>query len=117
MEKLRKFENVHLLLWLAKDLSWVMDWKILGMLMIVPTVSLAIWFCWKTWNEKSELAFNLAVAAWIMANGIWMTGEFYLEDGTRPIAMWFFLAGLFFILRYYLRLYIANRKARLENQP
>lgn len=116
MEKLRKLENVHLLLWLAKDISWLMNWKPLGVAMIIPTVALAIWFCWRTRESTADLAFNLAVAAWICANGIWMIGEFYFKDGTRPIAFWFFLAGLFFIIRYYLREFWQYRKKKVDAQ-
>ncbi len=114
MEKLRKLENVHLLLWLAKDISWLMDWKVAGMTMILPTFSLAVWLCWKTRHNPNEIAFNLAVAAWISANGIWMIGEFFYDDGTRPIAFWFFVAGLFCILRYYAKLFWQGRKKRLN---
>lgn len=109
MAQLRKLENLHLLMWLGKDISWLMDWKIAGMSMVLPTFLMAIYICWKTRTQADEIAFNLAVASWITANGIWMFGEFYLQDGTRPIAFWFFLAGLFFILRYYLRAFIRKR--------
>lgn len=39
---IRKFENVHILLWLLKDLCWVMDYKTAGVVMIVPTVGIAV---------------------------------------------------------------------------
>lgn len=101
LHKIRKLENLHLILWLGKDMSWLMDWKVLGMVMITPTLGLALFLSWRTRHIPKELAFNLAVSSWIAANGVWMVGEFFYDDGTRPIAFWFFLAGFFFILRYY----------------
>lgn len=39
---IRKFENVHILLWLLKDLCRVMDCRPSGVIMIVPTVAIAV---------------------------------------------------------------------------
>jgi len=100
-QKIRKFENVHILLWLLKDLCWVMDFKITGLVMIVPTVLMAIYITVLTRHSVSELFHNLAVVCWICANSIWMIGEFFFNDGTRPAAAVFFVAGLLFITWYY----------------
>jgi hypothetical protein len=48
------------------------------------------------------LLHNLAVCFWITANSVWMTGEFYYDDGTRPYAIIFFIAGLLCVAYYYL---------------
>ena len=37
-----------------------------------------------------------------MANSTWMIGEFFYDDGTRPIAIIFFVAGILTALWYYL---------------
>lgn len=97
----RKIENLHILLWLLKDLCWVADWKGLGTFMILPTLSVAIWLTWKMRREYTELMHNLAVISWILANATWMIGEFYFNDGTRPIALGFFLLGLCLLFVYY----------------
>lgn len=110
--KVRGWENLHIILWLGKDISWLLNWKVLGMVMITPTLGLALFLCWYTRHLARELAFNLAVTCWIAANGIWMTGEFFYNDGTRPIALWFFIAGFLFIGRYYLLLWM-NRSRRM----
>ena len=98
---IRKFENFHILLWLLKDLCWVILWRPLGIFMIFPTLSLAIYITFFNKSDKAELAHNLAVCFWISANSIWMIGEFYFEDSTRPVAIIFFLLGLFTMLLYY----------------
>jgi hypothetical protein len=101
---IRRFENFHILLWLIKDLCWVILWKPLGIFMIAPTLLFAIYITYLNRADKAELAHNIAVCFWISANSIWMIGEFYYEDSTRSIAVIFFLLGLLMILGYYLPL-------------
>jgi len=99
--KIRKSENVHILLWLLKDLCWVADFKIMGLVMIVPTIAVAIYITVLTRRTTSEFFHNLAVVCWICANSVWMIGEFYLHDTTRIFAMIFFIAGIALISGYY----------------
>lgn len=40
--RFRKLENLHIVLWLIKDLCWAMLWKPLGLIMIVPTIGAAL---------------------------------------------------------------------------
>jgi hypothetical protein len=104
MEKLlrfRHFENFHIVLWLVKDLCWCTLSKTLGVIMIAPTVALAIYITWLHRHSKVELLHNLAVVLWLFANSIWMVGEFYYEDGTRSVALVFFIAGLGTAAYYY----------------
>lgn len=80
----RKMENMHIVFWLLKDVSWCMIWKSLGMAMILPTLAISILIAWRTRDLKSELAHNLAITFWISANAYWMTSEFFHFD-TYPI--------------------------------
>jgi hypothetical protein len=100
--KIRKFENLHIAMWLVKDTCWVMDLHVAGMIMIAPTLSLAFFITWMFRKSVSETVHNSAVCLWIMANSIWMTGEFFYEDTLRPFATCFFIAGLMVIACYYL---------------
>ncbi len=102
MKNVRGFENFHILLWLFKDLCWVTLSKAAGVFMIVPTLALAIYITAINRADKSEFAHNLAVCFWICANSVWMIGEFYYEDGLRPAAICFFVAGLITMLFYYI---------------
>lgn len=97
----RKIENLHILLWLLKDICWVADLKWMGTFMILPTISVAIWLTWKLRKSYSELMHNLAVILWIMANATWMIGEFFFDDGTRPMALVFFALGLMLLFVFY----------------
>lgn len=70
--------------------------------MIIPTVSVAIYLTYKLRKSTTELLHNLAVCCWILANSVWMTGEFYANDTYRPYATIFFGIGLLLVAYYYL---------------
>lgn len=100
---LRRFENAHIVLWLIKDVCWVMHFRNAGMGMIVPTVGMAFYIAWRSRHDVSEFLHNIAVCAWICANATWMTGEFFYDDDQlfRNIATGFFVSGLLVVAIYY----------------
>ena len=106
----RRLENLHIVFWLIKDISWCMIWKVLGIVMVVPTLSVAIYIAYRTRKIKSELAHNLAVAFWISANSYWMISEFFGFDEVsvvsgyegKHLAMIPFLIGVIILAWYYL---------------
>ena len=101
-ERYRKVENIHIVFWLLKDLSWAMLWRPLGLFMIIPTIGAAILITWQTRHIRSELFHNLAVDFWIIANAYWMIVEFIgLPDHYRYYAALPFGIGLCFIAIYY----------------
>jgi hypothetical protein len=109
-EKIRPLENFHIVLWLLKDVCWVMNIRWLGMAMILPALAVAFYITAKWWAYYTERMHNLAVCAWLMANSIWMTGEFFFDDKLRPLAILFFLIGLGFIIWFYAGKYAFNIK-------
>lgn len=98
---LRQVENLHIAFWLLKDLGWVQEIHVLGLIMVVPTLSVAVWLTWQLRHERAELAHNLAVCCWIIANAIWMVGEFFYHDSTRGYATIFFAVGIATLGVYY----------------
>lgn len=80
----RRMENLHIVFWLFKDIAWCMLWKPLGIVMIIPTILIAIIISWRTRKLMSELCHNIAVTVWIMANSYWMISEFF-EFDTKPL--------------------------------
>lgn len=119
--KYRRMENMHILFWLLKDISWCMIWKVLGIAMIFPTLIIAIVIAWRTREIKSELAHNLAILFWISANSFWMISEF-MEFDTVPIlfgitgkymALIPFVIGSLILARYYL----VQRPRELRQEP
>lgn len=105
----RKMENMHILFWLLKDISWCMIWKPLGIAMIFPTLIISIVIAWRTRSFVSELAHNLAVSFWITANSYWMISEFFGFDETPVIygiegkflSVIPFAIGLLILIYYY----------------
>lgn len=105
----RRMENMHIVFWLIKDISWCMIWKELGIAMFIPTLSIAIIIAWRTRQIKAELAHNLAIAFWICANGYWMISEFFGFDEAivwrnftgKHLALIPFLIGAVILLLYY----------------
>ena len=78
--RFRKMENLHIVFWLFKDVSWCMVWKPLGIAMIFPTLIISIVIAWRTRELVSELTHNLAITFWITANAYWMISEFFSFD-------------------------------------
>jgi hypothetical protein len=107
--RFRRIENMHILFWLIKDLSWALLWRPIGIIMLVPTLTVAILITWQTRKIAAELFHNLAVVFWITANGYWMIVEFYgYDEELRIYTVIPFCIGLLFILTYYL--YILPRE-------
>ena len=102
MHDTRKLENLHVALWLTKDVSWCASWQWLGMAIAIPTLIVAAKICWDTRRVVSDAIHNVAVFLWICANITWMTGEFYFNDGTRAYAKVFFYSGMVLLAGYYM---------------
>ena len=86
----RRSENLHIVFSLAKDISWCLLWRTLGMIMIVPTLGAAIYITWRGRAIRTDLAHNLAIVFWITANAWWMTAEFFDFD-EKPL--WLGVSG------------------------
>ncbi|MEO6730534.1 MAG: hypothetical protein ABIN01_04910 [Ferruginibacter sp.] len=106
----RKMENLHIVFWLFKDISWCMIWKPLGIAMIFPTLIIAIVITFRTRQFMSEVCHNLAIVFWITANSYWMISEF-LEFDTdklfgdytyKHLAILPFVLGIVMLTFYYL---------------
>jgi len=97
---LRHFENLHIPLWLLKDTCWMMEWKVLGMIMIVPTVSVALYLTHKS-RAARDFYINLAVSFWILANAYWMSCEFFSHVELKFYAGIPFLLGMLCALLFF----------------
>jgi len=107
--KFRKMENLHIVFWLFKDIAWCMAWKPLGIIMIIPTLIIAILITWRTRNYMSEICHNLAITVWISANSYWMISEFLGFDNLplfgqytfKHLALIPFFLGIILLAFYY----------------
>jgi hypothetical protein len=107
--KYRKVENLHILLWLLKDICWALNLKYPALIMIIPTLLVAVLITYQTRKITSELIHNLAIDFWITANCTWMVGEFFHWDqnligvyGLREFSIFPFSIGLIILAYYYL---------------
>lgn len=106
----RKMENLHIVFWLLKDISWCMIWKPLGIAMIFPTLIIAIVIAFRTRQLMSEVCHNVAIVVWIAANSYWMISEFLHFDANplfgeftyKHLAIIPFLIGITILAYYYL---------------
>lgn len=109
MAKIRHYENIHIPLWLIKDTCWMLQWRALGMAMIVPTLSVAIIITLKTWKEKDdEFWINLAICFWIAANSYWMICEFFHHEEIKDYAGFAFVAGMICVAYFYIKRFFIN---------
>jgi hypothetical protein len=99
-DKIRKYENLHIIFWLIKDTCWMLELKLLGALMIFPTLGVAIYIIYKTRFLK-EVYINFAVFFWILANSFWMICEFFINDLHRHYAIIPFIIGFIFVVIFY----------------
>ncbi len=113
--KFRKTENLHILLWLLKDICWALNLKYPALIMIIPTLLVAVMITYQTRKIISELTHNLAIDFWITANCTWMVGEFFQLDetlfgfyGLRQLSIIPFAIGLIILAYYYL--YLIHKK-------
>ena len=101
----RLIENIHVGLWLTKDLCWMMEWKWVGTIMIFPTVIAALWLLVRS-AHRFDFWINLAVFFWILGNASWMLVEFF-HRGIKEYAFPFFVLGFLsfgvFLYHYFLR--------------
>lgn len=106
----RYTENLHIVFWLVKDLSWCMEWRFIGVAMILPTFIIALVITWRNRKIMSETCHNLAVTFWIAANAYWMLSEFlkfnevkiYNDITYKHLAIAPFTIGILILMYYYL---------------
>ena len=109
----RWIENVHIFLWLLKDACWAMNFKVGGLVMIVPTIAVAVYILWRSRQHRQDFFHNIAVCCWITGNSTWMAGEFF-DTELRPVAASVFVAGLLILVFYYVFYFKADRAVELE---
>lgn len=106
----RKMENMHIIFWLFKDISWCLIWKPLGILMIFPTLIIAIIISIRNRQYVSETCHNVAIVFWILANSYWMITEFFHFDDElvfasatfRDVTVIPFIIGILILAYYYI---------------
>lgn len=96
-----KFDNMHVLLWLIKDTCWMLEWRVLGTAMILPTIAVAVLLAARSRHERL-FWINLAICFWISANSYWMLCEFFGHEDIKNGAGIPFAFGFLAVAVYYL---------------
>jgi hypothetical protein len=97
-----RFDDSHILLWLIKDTCWMLEWRVLGTIMIAPTIAVAILLAMRSRGQRA-FWINLAICFWITANAYWMVTEFVGVDEYKDFAGIPFACGLISVAVFYLK--------------
>lgn len=109
-EKIKKYENLHIVFWLIKDSCWMLEFKWLGILMVIPTLSIAGIIVYIT-HKTVDVFLNLAILFWICANSFWMFIEFFTSGELKYWASIPFALGFIFVGIYYYKTLISKTSA------
>ena|SRR5688572_243404 len=104
IDKIRKYESLHIVFWLIKDTCWMLETRWLGALMIAPTLAVAVYIIIKTFRMP-DVYINLAIFFWITANSYWMCMEFFFQSKNKDYAAIPFALGFLFVGIYYFGVY------------
>jgi len=123
IDNIHRLHNLHIVIWLIKDICWCMTWKWPATFMIIPTLTLAVILVWKTRKDPSELVHNLAVIFWVIANATWMSTELFGEEDDlyfeifkgHQLAMIPFVTGALILLTYNLILRPRTQRPQPNN--
>lgn len=85
----------------------MLEWKLAAVIMIIPTIFMALWIVIKSSSNVLNFLPNLAVLCWILANAIWMLDEFYLP-GIKLYSLIPFISGLVLMFYYIFKFYSAK---------
>jgi len=110
LDKIRKYESMHIVFWLIKDTCWMLELKALGALMIAPTLFLAVYLVIKTLRTK-DMFINMAIFFWILANSFWMLMEFFNNNQYKNFAAIPFSFGFLFVAAFYINNYRTRTSA------
>lgn len=110
------YNNLPILLWIAKDACWMLGLQSAALFLAVPAVITAIHIAWLN-RTNTALSFrHVAISYWVGANVLWMYGQFYNTTAVNPYAMVLFTAGAVVAVSYYAFIWPAeNAKAKNEN--
>ena len=81
----------------------MLEWRVLGTAMILPTLGVAIYLAVRSAAEDT-FWINVAICFWISANSYWMLCEFYGREMYKdwagvPFALGFVSVALFYARR------------------
>lgn len=100
IKKIKHYENLHIVFWLIKDSCWMLELKVLGIVMVIPTLVIALLITYAT-KRTNDVFLNLAIFFWICANSCWMYIEFFTDGSYKLAAAFPFVLGFVFVGIFY----------------
>jgi hypothetical protein len=88
-------QELHVILWLLKDIFWCLKLNVLATFMVFPTAFLTIFLLVK---EKDKRLLNLTLFSWVLMNITWMLHEIH-DTPEWPIKV-FMLLGVATTIRF-----------------
>ncbi|MES2566029.1 MAG: hypothetical protein V4565_04150 [Bacteroidota bacterium] len=103
LKKIKNYEYLNIVFWLIKDSCWMLDFKILATIMILPTLGLATMIVYHSWRTI-DVYINASIFFWICANSVWMILEFFGYAShtiwaSVPFALGFVFVGIYYYKR------------------
>lgn len=92
----RRYENFHVLLWLAKDAAWNIGNRVCWWVFAVPTVIVAF-----DMIVATREIFYVIQLLWVGANITWAFGELYCEDHDDAVGLFEFTREASLTMRWY----------------
>jgi hypothetical protein len=91
----------------------MLEWKTLGIIMIFPTILVAIYLTIKSYKDNEhEFWINLAICFWVSANAYWMLCEFTDNEDLKDYAGIPFVMGMLSVGIFYFKRFRKLAKAR-----
>lgn len=100
----RGCENVHIYLWICKDIGWTYGNKAVGMMFGTLALAWIIVLVINHWMEKNyeDIYFIVPTFLWLFGNYLWMSGDLlYNSDVYRFTASCIMMVGLLLIVFYF----------------
>ena len=112
-------ENIHSYLWVLKDLSWTQNWYWPGLIFgsIAMLLSFIVYVSSVWHGEYADAWHNFAQLLWLVANFVWMTGDFHddnypnspsVYDHRAQISQYIMIFAIAWLCLYYLILRPCN---------
>lgn len=74
----RGAENVHIYLWIMKDLAWTQKWYVVSWIFGISAISWCLVLVYHAFADRNynEMYMLVALILWLSANFVWMAGKF-----------------------------------------
>ncbi len=107
INKLKSYENLHVIFWLIKDSCWMLQFKWMGIIMVIPTIIIAAVIAFIS-RKTTDVYINLSILCWICANSFWMYVEFFTTGELKLWASIPFSLGFVFVGIYYYKAFVSR---------